>query len=96
MHDKLILGLIRNYLEAGIMLSSSARKVHPKVATLSPLLVNILLDDVWKGMEIKSSAMQMHVRHVESIMRCMSYLTVDTCYTKDDNWPLEIDDQMLA
>ena len=52
--DKRILGLIRNYLEAGIMLHGvviERNEGTPQGGPLSPLLANVLLDDVDKALE---------------------------------------------
>jgi group II intron reverse transcriptase/maturase len=52
--DKRILGLIRNYLEAGIMLHGVVTERNegtPQGGPLSPLLANVLLDDVDKELE---------------------------------------------
>lgn len=52
--DKRLLGLIRRYLEAGIMANGVVRERHqgtPQGGPLSPLLANVLLDDVDKELE---------------------------------------------
>ena len=52
--DKRMLGLIRRYLEAGIMANGVAMERHegtPQGGPLSPLLANVLLDEVDKELE---------------------------------------------
>ncbi len=52
--DKSILGLIRRYLEAGVMVNGVVVERHegtPQGGPLSPLLANILLDEVDKELE---------------------------------------------
>jgi len=52
--DKRMLGLIRRYLEAGIMANGVATERHegtPQGGPLSPLLANVLLDEVDKELE---------------------------------------------
>ena len=52
--DKRMLGLIRRYLEAGIMANGAGREKHegtPQGGPLSPLLANVLLDEVDKELE---------------------------------------------
>jgi group II intron reverse transcriptase/maturase len=57
--DKAVLGLIRRYLDAGIMASGVVTKRHqgtPQGGPLSPLLANLLLDDVDKELERRGHA----------------------------------------
>lgn len=57
--DKSILGLIRRYLEAGMMASGvvvERREGTPQGGPLSPLLANILLDEVDKELEKRGHA----------------------------------------
>jgi len=52
--DKRMLGLVRRYLDAGIMLSGVVVERHegtPQGGPLSPLLANVLLDEVDKELE---------------------------------------------
>jgi RNA-directed DNA polymerase len=52
--DKRMLGLIRRYLEAGVMANGVVRERHegtPQGGPLSPLLANVLLDEVDKELE---------------------------------------------
>jgi RNA-directed DNA polymerase len=52
--DKRMLGLIRRYLEAGIMVNGVVMERHegtPQGGPLSPLLANVLLDEVDKELE---------------------------------------------
>jgi group II intron reverse transcriptase/maturase len=54
MADKRVLGLIRRYLNAGIMANGVAMDRHegtPQGGPLSPLLANVLLDEVDKELE---------------------------------------------
>jgi RNA-directed DNA polymerase len=53
-HDKPLLKLIRNYLQAGVMMDgvvSSTEKGTPQGGPLSPLLSNIVLDELDKELE---------------------------------------------
>ena len=57
--DRRVLGLIRRYLEAGIMASGVVVERHegtPQGGPLSPLLANVLLDDVDKELEKRGHA----------------------------------------
>ena len=57
--DKRVLGLIRRYLEAGIMADGVVMERHegtPQGGPLSPLLANVLLDEVDKELEKRGHA----------------------------------------
>jgi group II intron reverse transcriptase/maturase len=57
--DRRVLGLIRRYLEAGIMANGVVTERHegtPQGGPLSPLLANVLLDDVDKELEMRGHA----------------------------------------
>jgi group II intron reverse transcriptase/maturase len=57
--DKRVLGLIRRYLEAGVMVAGVVLERHegtPQGGPLSPLLANVLLDEVDKELERRSHA----------------------------------------
>ena len=57
--DKRMLGLIRRYLEAGIMANGVVMERHegtPQGGPLSPLLANVLLDEVDKELEKRGLA----------------------------------------
>ena len=57
--DKRLLGLIRRFLEAGVMAGGVATERHegtPQGGPLSPLLANVLLDDVDKELEKRGHA----------------------------------------
>jgi group II intron reverse transcriptase/maturase len=57
--DKRLLGLIRRYLEAGMMANGVALERHegtPQGGPLSPLLANVLLDEVDKELERRGHA----------------------------------------
>ncbi len=57
--DKRLLGLIRRYLEAGMMANGVATERHegtPQGGPLSPLLANVLLDEVDKELEGRGHA----------------------------------------
>ena len=57
--DRRVLGLIRRYLEAGIMADGVVRERYegtPQGGPLSPLLANVLLDEVEKELEKRGHA----------------------------------------
>ena len=57
--DRRMLGLIRRYLEAGVMANGLAMERHegtPQGGPLSPLLANVLLDEVDKELERRGHA----------------------------------------
>ncbi len=57
--DKRMLGLIRRYLEAGVMVNGVVVERHegtPQGGPLSPLLANVLLDEVDKELEKRGHA----------------------------------------
>jgi RNA-directed DNA polymerase len=57
--DRRVLGLIRGYLEAGILANGLARERYegtPQGGPLSPLLANVLLDEVDKELEKRGHA----------------------------------------
>jgi len=57
--DKRVLGLIRRYLQAGVMVSGVVVERHegtPQGGPLSPLLANVLLDEVDKELEKRGHA----------------------------------------
>lgn len=57
--DKVLLGLIRRYLQAGILAGGLVMERHegtPQGGPLSPLLANVLLDDVDKELERRGHA----------------------------------------
>jgi retron-type reverse transcriptase len=57
--DRRVLGLIRRYLEAGILARGIAMERHegtPQGGPLSPLLANVLLDEVDKALEKRGHA----------------------------------------
>lgn len=57
--DKRVLGLIRRYLEAGVMVGGVGVERHegtPQGGPLSPLLANVLLDEVDKELERRGHA----------------------------------------
>ena len=63
--DKLVLGLIRRFLTSGIMLNGIAvasEEGTPQGGPLSPLLANILLDDLDKELEARGHR---HVRYAD-------------------------------
>jgi group II intron reverse transcriptase/maturase len=57
--DKRVLGLVRRYLDAGIMVNGVVTERHegtPQGGPLSPLLANVLLDEVDKELEKRGHA----------------------------------------
>jgi group II intron reverse transcriptase/maturase len=82
--DKRVLGLIRRYVEAGIMASGVLVERHegtPQGGPLSPLLANVLLDEVDKGLEKRGHAFvryaddcNVYVRSKRAGERVMAYL----------------------
>jgi len=63
--DKLVLGLIRRFLTSGIMLNGvmvASEEGTPQGGPLSPLLANILLDDLDKELEARGHR---HVRYAD-------------------------------
>lgn len=57
--DRRVLGLIRRYLEAGVMLHGVVMERHegtPQGGPLSPLLANVLLDEVDQELELRGHA----------------------------------------
>jgi len=57
--DKRVLGLIRSYLEAGVMVNGVVQERYegtPQGGPLSPLLANVLLDEVDKELEKRGHA----------------------------------------
>jgi group II intron reverse transcriptase/maturase len=82
--DKRVLGLIRRYVEAGIMACGVLVERHegtPQGGPLSPLLANVLLDEVDKGLEKRGHAFvryaddcNVYVRSKRAGERVMAYL----------------------
>jgi RNA-directed DNA polymerase len=82
--DKRLLGLIRRYLEAGMMADGVTTERHegtPQGGPLSPLLANVLLDEVDKELERRGHAFvryaddcNVYVRSVKAGERVMSFL----------------------
>lgn len=65
--DKVVLGLIRRYLGAGVMLQGVAQERYmgtPQGGPLSPLLANVLLDEVDKELERRGHAF---VRYADDV-----------------------------
>ena len=57
--DRRVLGLIRHYLEAGILAAEMVTERHegtPQGGPLSPLMANVLLDEVDKELERRGHA----------------------------------------
>ena len=83
--DKRVLGLIRRYLEAGIMVNGVVMERHegtPQGGPLSPLLANVLLDEVDKELEKRGHAFvryaddcNVYVRSRRAGERVMQHLT---------------------
>ena len=58
-HDRRLLGIIRRYLEAGVMVNGVVTERHmgtPQGGPLSPLLANVLLDEVDQELERRGHA----------------------------------------
>ena len=82
--DKRLLGLTRRYLEAGMMADGVATERHegtPQGGPLSPLLANVLLDEVDKELERRGHAFvryaddcNVYVRSLKAGERVMSFL----------------------
>jgi group II intron reverse transcriptase/maturase len=82
--DKRLLGLIRRYLEAGVMADGMAVERYegtPQGGPLSPLLANVLLDEVDKELEERGHAFvryaddcNVYVRSKRAGQRAMSLL----------------------
>ena len=85
MADKRVLGLIRRYLEAGIMVNGvvmERQEGTPQGGPLSPLLANVLLDEVDKELEKRGHAFvryaddcNVYVRSRRAGERVMQHLT---------------------
>ena len=83
--DKRVLGLIRRYLEAGIMVNGvvmERQEGTPQGGPLSPLLANVLLDEVDKELEKRGHAFvryaddcNVYVRSRRAGERVMRHLT---------------------
>lgn len=99
--DKRILALIRRYLEAGVMANGVAMERHegtPQGGPLSPLLANVLLDEVDKELERRGHAFcryaddcNVYVRSKRAGERVMRALR--KCYA---NLKLRINDEKSA
>src|SRR5262249_19275195 len=82
--DRRVLGLIRRYLDAGIMANGVVTERHegtPQGGPLSPLLANVLLDEVDKELERRGHAFvryaddcNVYVRSERAGQRVMSLL----------------------
>jgi RNA-directed DNA polymerase len=82
--DRRLLGLIRRYLEAGIMVNGVVMERHegtPQGGPLSPLLANVLLDEVDKELEKRELAFvryaddcNVYVRSKRAAQRAMQTL----------------------
>jgi RNA-directed DNA polymerase len=88
--DRRVLGLIRRYLEAGVMVHGVVMERHegtPQGGPLSPLLANVLLDEVDKELERRGHAFvryaddcNVYVRSRRAGARVMRRL--ERCYSK--------------
>lgn len=70
--DKRMLGLIRRYLEAGVMANGVVTERHegtPQGGPLSPLLANVLLDEVDKELEKRGHAFARYADDCNVYMR---------------------------
>ncbi len=79
--DKLLLGLVRRYLEAGMMANGIAMERHegtPQGGPLSPLLANVLLDEVDRELEKRGHAF---VRYADD---CNVRAAVQACWRTGD------------
>ena len=97
--DKRLLGLIRRYLEAGMMANGVAMERHegtPQGGPLSPLLANVLLDDVDKELERRGHAFvryaddcNVYVRSRRAGERVAAGRGVDptSCAKSSTTWP---------
>ena len=68
--DRRVLGLIRRYLEAGIMANGVVMERHegtPQGGPLSPLLANVLLDEVDKELEKRGHRLRALRRRLQRV-----------------------------
>jgi group II intron reverse transcriptase/maturase len=73
--DKRVLGLIRRYLEAGVKVSGvvvERREGTPQGGPLSPLLANVLLDEVDKELEKRGHAFVRYADDLNVYVRTMA------------------------